>query len=367
MEGIFHIMSLHASVVFKNQKACLAMVFMQLLYAGMTLLSKAALNNGMSYLVFVVYRQATATLALAPFAYKLEWRDASSLSFMVFCKIFLTALCGLTLSMDLYYMALRYTSATFASTSVNIIPAITFVMAISFRIETIDLRRIYGQCKILGVVLCVGGAVVLSLYQGPPFKLLNWHVQVAPPPVGRFVGSHEKKSLIKGPFLMFAAFICWSLWLIMQAKMLKTYPAKLSLTTLQCLLSTIQSSVIAVAVDRDIKSWRLGWNVQLISVIYCGVLVSGLSYWLQIWGIEKKGPVYVAMFSPLSVVITAFVSALLWGELLHLGSILGGVLILGGLYCVVWGKSKEVRDVSLESAIATGEAPKNKLADVESG
>lgn len=51
-----------------NQKACLAMVFMQLLYAGMALLSKAALNKGMSCLVFVVYRQATATLAMAPFA-----------------------------------------------------------------------------------------------------------------------------------------------------------------------------------------------------------------------------------------------------------------------------------------------------------
>lgn len=55
-----------------NQKACLAMIFMQLLYAGMALLSKAALNKGMSYLVFVVYRQATATVALAPFAYILE-------------------------------------------------------------------------------------------------------------------------------------------------------------------------------------------------------------------------------------------------------------------------------------------------------
>lgn len=51
--------------------------------------------------------------------------------------------------------------------------------------------------------------------------------------------------------------------------MLKAYPAKLSLTTLQCLLSTIQSSVIAVAVDRNRNSWILGWNMQLISVIYC--------------------------------------------------------------------------------------------------
>lgn len=57
--------------------------------------------------------------------------------------------------------------------------------------------------------------------------------------------------------------------LFTQAKMLKAYPAKLSLTTLQCLMSTIQTGVIAAALDRNINSWRVGWNVQLISVIYC--------------------------------------------------------------------------------------------------
>lgn len=55
-----------------NQKACLAMVFTQLLYAGMALLSKAALNKGMGCLVFVVYRQGIAMLAMAPVAYIVE-------------------------------------------------------------------------------------------------------------------------------------------------------------------------------------------------------------------------------------------------------------------------------------------------------
>ncbi|KAJ8650294.1 hypothetical protein MRB53_003317 [Persea americana] len=352
-----------------NQKACLAMIFMQLLYAGMALLSKAALNKGMSYLVFVVYRQATATVALAPFAYILEREKASSLSFIVFCKIFLLSLFGLTLSMDLYYMALRHTSATFASATINLIPAITFVIAVLLRMETLNWRRIYGQCKILGVVLCASGAIVISLYQGPPLKLLQWHAQVLSPPGASSVsypGPGEKKTQIKGPLLMFAAFISWSSWVVMQSEMLKAYPAKLSLTTLQCLLSTIQSSVIAVAVDRNRNSWILGWNMQLISVIYCGVLVSGVSYCLQIWCIEKKGPVYVSMFSPLSVIITAIVSALIWSELLYFGSVLGGVLIVGGLYFVLWGKSKETRAARLEHAIVTSGVPKDKMADVES-
>ncbi|RWR87743.1 WAT1-related protein [Cinnamomum micranthum f. kanehirae] len=349
-----------------NQKAYLAMVFMQLLYAGMALLSKAALNKGMSCLVFVVYRQATATLAMAPFACIVERKKASSLSLAVFCKIFLLALFGPTLSMDLYYIALRHTTATFASASINVIPAMTFLIAIILRMETVDWRRIYGQSKILGVVLCLGGAVVLSLYQGPSLQILHWHVLLASRPGGSFISFHgeeEMKTLVKGPLLMFLAFVAWSTWVIMQAKMLKDYKAKLSLTTLQCLLSTIQTGVIAVAFDRNLDSWRLGWNLQLISVIYCGLFVSGVSYWLQLWCIEKKGPVYVAMFSPLSVLITAIIAAVVWAELLYLGSILGGVLIIGGLYCVLWGKSKEVRHVSVENVAS--EAPKDKMVDIE--
>lgn len=46
-------------------------------------------------------------------------------------------------------------------------------------------------------------------------------------------------------------------------------------------------------------------------------------------------------------------------------SVLGGVLIVGGLYFVLWGKSREVKDASLESVVATGGAPKDKTADVE--
>lgn len=44
-------------------------------------------------------------------------------------------------------------------------------------------------------------------------------------------------------------------------------------------------------------------------------------------------------------------------------SILGGVLIIGGLYCVLWGKSKEVRHVSVENVAS--EAPKDNMVDIQ--
>ena len=52
----------------EKHKPYIAVLFIQFVYAGMALLSKVAISKGMSPYVFVVYRQAFATLALSPFA-----------------------------------------------------------------------------------------------------------------------------------------------------------------------------------------------------------------------------------------------------------------------------------------------------------
>lgn len=59
-------------MVLKKYQPYLAMLFVQILYAGMALFSKASISNGMNPYIFVVYRQAFATLSLAPFAIFLE-------------------------------------------------------------------------------------------------------------------------------------------------------------------------------------------------------------------------------------------------------------------------------------------------------
>lgn len=49
-----------------------AVIFLQVGLAGMDVFSKVALNQGMSSYVYVVYRHAVATIAVAPFAFFLD-------------------------------------------------------------------------------------------------------------------------------------------------------------------------------------------------------------------------------------------------------------------------------------------------------
>ncbi|TQD86822.1 hypothetical protein C1H46_027586 [Malus baccata] len=130
---------------------------------------------------------------------------------------------------------------------------------------------------------------------------------------------HVKQNWIKGSALILTSHIAWSAWLILQAVVSKVYPAPLSLTTMICFFVSLQYSLLALFFARDPNSWRLQWNLQLITIIYCillqqGVVISALAYHLQAWCISRKGPVFAAMFSPLQVITVAMFSAIAFAE-----------------------------------------------------
>lgn len=64
--------SLYFAMAIDRNKPYIAILLVQVIYAGMALFSKAAIAKGMNPYVFVAYRQAFATLALTPFAFFFE-------------------------------------------------------------------------------------------------------------------------------------------------------------------------------------------------------------------------------------------------------------------------------------------------------
>lgn len=49
-----------------------------------------------------------------------------------------------------------------------------------------------------------------------------------------------------------------------------------------------------------------------------GILVSGVAYYMQVWVIEKSGPVFLAMTVPITLLVTIILSLFL-GEAVTLG------------------------------------------------
>ncbi|KAG6524639.1 hypothetical protein ZIOFF_014574 [Zingiber officinale] len=111
-------------------------------YAGSSILGKLALGQGLSALVFVVYRHLIAMLILAPLAYVLERNRRPSFSFGVMLKIFILAMLGITIQQNVYYVGLHLISPTVASALGNVIPAFTFLLAIVLRMEKLNLKTV---------------------------------------------------------------------------------------------------------------------------------------------------------------------------------------------------------------------------------
>ncbi|KAK2391094.1 WAT1-related protein [Trifolium repens] len=325
----------------EGKKPYVVVFVIQTIYAAYFLLSKAAFDHGMNNFIFVFYRQAVATIFLIPFAFIFEWKFAPPLSFRIFCKFFLLSFCGITLSLNIYGVGLIYTSPTLAAATANCLPVITFFLALILGVESLKIKTGAGIAKLIGTVACLAGASTLAFYKGPHLKLLSHHHHIL-----GYHKQHDQSHIpsgtwIKGCFLMLLSTTLWGLWMVLQAFVLKDYPSKLIFTTIQCFLSSIQSLVIAFAIERDIEQWKLGWNISLLAVAYCGIIVTGVSYYLMTWVIDKKGPVFLAMSTPLALIITILSSIILLGDIISLGSVLGGLLLVVGLYSVLWGKNRE--------------------------
>ncbi|KAK9199834.1 hypothetical protein WN944_015027 [Citrus x changshan-huyou] len=321
-----------------NMKAYIpymAIIFNQFAFAGSNILMKIALERGLNQLVFVVYRHVIAMFLLGPFAYVLERKQRPKPSFAVMAKIFVLALLGATIHINVYYIGMDYVSPTVATALGNVVP--------SFTMEKVKITSGRGRAKVLGTIICVGGSLLFTLWRsGYLFKsvvekpLINIYHNNAD-----HLRYHGKENWIKGSALILTSHIALSSWLILQAKVFKEYPAPLSMNTLICFFASLQTSFLALFFGRDPTIWKLDWNVQFLTVMYCGVLNSALVYYLQTWCISVKGPVFTVMFIPVQLVIVALFSTIAFAERLHLSSLTGAFFIVAGLYCVLWGKRKD--------------------------
>lgn len=259
------------------------------------------------------------------------------------CKLFLCALLGNTFTLNVYNASLKQTSATVASAAINSMPVFTFLIAVLMGTEKVGkIRRRSAVGKLAGVALCAAGVLVVALYSGPSVvPPLTSHPVFFSRKLPHQVAASSGAVWIRGTFLLLLACATWSLWIVLQVPLLKEYPNKLMATAMQCLFGAMQSFVVAVVVERDFSKWKLDFDIGLLAILYSAFLGTGALMYLQAWCAEMKGPVFAVMWNPMALIFTIFCSSFFLGESVHLGSVLGGILLVGGLYSVLWGKSKE--------------------------
>lgn len=344
----------------KEGKPYLAVTLLQFGYAGSAIIAKSALNHGMSHFTFAVYRNAFATIVFAPFALLLERKIRPKMTISIFLKIMLLGLVEPVIDQNLYYTGLRYTTATFATAMCNVLPALTFLLAWILRLERVNIKRLPSQAKIVGTTVTFGGAMIMTLIGGPTIGLpwTRHHLNI---PSSTTSASPTELQPIKGALLIAAGCICWAFFYNLQAITLKTYPAALSLTCLICSAGALQGTVLTLVAERGNTSiWAIHWDTKFLSYVYSGMVTSGVGYYVSGLIMKEKGPVFVTAFNPLNMVIVSILGSFILSEQPNLGRVLGGAIIVIGLYLVIWGK---IKDRQSSKSISSEEAAQSEPAD----
>ncbi|CAN0897294.1 WAT1-related protein At1g09380 [Linum grandiflorum] len=301
----------------------IAMVLVQIGYAGMNVMAKMAMNSGMKPLVLVAYRQLFATASLAPFAFYLERKTIPEISGRLLWNIFLCSLTGVTGNQVLYFIGLQLSTPTIGCALTNVLPALTFILAVIFRQESVGIKRISGQAKVAGTAACVGGAMLLSFYHGHVIKIPESSIHLVhgqDTSSGASTSTGSGSNVFFGPLLILGSALSWALWFVLQARVSSSFPAPYTSTWLMCFMGSLQCLVIALGPNHELEQWSLRSPDRLFAALYAGIVCSALAFSLTTWSIQRKGALYVSVFNPLLLIVVAVLSWAVLGEKLFLGT-----------------------------------------------
>nr|GMD21193.1 WAT1-related protein At3g30340-like [Ipomoea batatas] len=203
------------------------------------------------------------------------------------------------------------------------------------RQERINMKCKSGKAKVLGTVICLIGTIVLTLYKGKPLTNNNASSSQG------VEAHHNAKSWVIGSLFLFAGSLSWSSWFIIQGRVGSDYPYQYSSTSIMSFFGAIQSAIFCFIIDRNNSIWRLKGSLEIWTIIFSGIVGSSICYVVMSWCVKQKGPVFTSAFSPFIQIFAIVLNVSILHEQIHLGSILGSILVIVGLYTLLWGKSKE--------------------------
>ncbi|CAA0816438.1 WAT1-related protein [Striga hermonthica] len=321
-----------------NARVPLGMLAVQVITAGLLILSRVIISRGTFIFALMTYRHVIAALFILPFALYFERGALKKLTFAAIFWLFMVALTGISMAMGLFYYGLKDTSATYATNFLNLIPVITFIFAIILRVERLGLHTMAGKIKTIGAMLCLAGALTITLYKGKSLIHLDSYFKHESTILIR-----TEKNMTRGSIALVASCLSYGIWFVLQVKLFKVFPYRYWANMLTCVIASAQTALIGLCMNRDPKAWKLGFNLELVTIVYSGVFATAASFCLISWAIIQRGPTYPSMFNPLSIILIAIAEAIFLGEQISVGSLLGMSLIIVGLYSFLWGKHRDIK------------------------
>lgn len=324
-------------------KAHLACALVQFDYGVYHVISKVALSDGINQLVFCVIRDLIALAILAPVAYFKDRRMRPPLTRTVLLNCAFLGFSGIFANQLLFVYGLSFTSPAYASAMQPGIPVFTFVLTLCMGTERISLKRLSGIAKVGGTLISVLGAVLMVIYKGP----VIW----GDGSVGLHMQSEDLYGLLfpqlhlwhLGVMCLIGNCFCMAVYLSFQAPLLEKYPAGFTVTAYSYCFGALFMLLSGLVGAHDGSDWVLTRS-EYLAVIYSGIVASAVNYCLLTSSNKVLGPALVALYMPLQPLFSSILARVFLNSSLFLGSVLGGLMIVAGLYFVTWGQTRAKGD-----------------------
>jgi drug/metabolite transporter (DMT)-like permease len=202
----------------------------------------------------------------------------------------------------LFLVGLKYTSPAHSALLYSLTPLIVYLLAIPILKEKPSLR------KFAGILTALCGVIIV---------LLDSQIRRAP-------------NFVLGDLLIFVAVIAWALFTVFGKPLvgqIGSLPAITYTMTVGTLLFVPIGLYPAATFDYG-RASALSW----FSLLYIAVLVSGVAYPLWYWALRRLEASKLTVFSNCQPILTAALSYFFFAEELTPNFLLGGALVLLGVF-----------------------------------
>jgi len=260
-------------------------------------------------LVFLRYIIGSVIVLTASRHIKLQKIEGKDLKWLLLLCIFEP---GLYFIFETY--GIRETDPVVASLIIALIPVFVLLIAAVASIEKITVF------KIVGILLSVGGVSIISF--------------------SNTTSDNVTQSSVRGIILVLMATITASSFTVLLSKLAKKYES-FTLASFQIIFTVV--FYLPLAIIENYPDYKFDWNAKSIyALLYLGIFPTFFAYLLYAKGLSKIEGSTASLFTNLIPIFTAIISAILLSTSPSPNTLIGGVLIIGGVSLVTSKRNKDL-------------------------
>lgn len=303
------------------------LISIQFFFSGWHVLGKKALNDGVTPLVFALYREMSASCCMWSLALYTD-------GFIVperkhWFRFLLMGVCSF-INVAGSVIALNLVSAANLSMFQPTIPVFAMAMGIAFGLER------FTAAKVCGLVLSLAGAVLVVLFTAE----------------GSQEHDNGKRVLVGNIMMVFLCFFM-ALLLVLQKGVAKTYPHN-TITAWFYSIGSLLTCLACAATEHRGSAYAITSDMVWIALGYAFLFATFYNYCAMTWTLKYVPASLVSVFMMLQPVATVVLSVFFLNYHVNGKELGGGAIVIVGLLVTCYGQYTEDSEDDRKGSIEGG-------------